>query len=152
MRPRYPCQDLEGLPAALREACVPWLALSEVRAAGRCHAACVELLPLAPGAALAFGAARHLDGHLLTLHYWLDLGGRVLCPTRQQFGRGPVEYRRFRPEMGETWVEVWASLCRLRDEPGRTATLWELATFPEPVYQDDGWISYRGRRVERMAA
>lgn len=161
---RYPSQDLAGLPEPVAEALARYVRRSESAARGRCLAACRNLLEADlrgwPGLALVAGIAAHDPLPFgsrranATLHWWLTLDGRVLDPTRQQFGRGPVQlyraldaYQGLQAAESYTLGQVVSRLMLYSSSP----TLEGIVTFtchPDPVYTDQGWMhAPRARRA-----
>lgn len=166
---RYPCQDPTGLPDDLGGALERWAARSPAHVFGRCHQACEDLRRAVenPTDLRLVGGYARMDVPLVVgtrrwsgmLHWWLERGDRVVDPTRQQLGRGPVTYWRARPEhlVGDIdgyklmWVVSHAldGNFTMREEEGE-ARLFATVCEPEPCYTDQGW--QRAQRVMRRAA
>lgn len=81
-------QDPSGLPPAIAHQLRHYASAPSRRVKGMCWHVCAEMqarlkaLTIVVGAAQAKGPA--------TVHCWLEHEGRILDPTRQQFGAGPI--------------------------------------------------------------
>lgn len=160
---RYPCQDPAGLPADLAQALERWAVKPPERVGGWCYRACEDILR----AVAAPNALRLVGGYVRLppgsrsagmTHWWLELGERIIDPTRQQLGRGPVTYWRGRPEhQGGNGYELWWAMRLAVDgitgQEAGEALLFATVCEPEPCYTDQGWQrAQRTARVLRRAA
>lgn len=166
---RYPCQDPAGLPSDLAAALARWSAMSPQRTAYQCCVACETItrdlghptdLHIVGGYARMFDPptidGRRMDG---MLHWWLERDGRVLDPTRQQLGRGPVAYWRALPahQNADGYALIGAVrrlLGGVMDAEGSGRRVTAELCEPKHCYQDQG--RQRARRTsgeaERNAA
>lgn len=160
MKPiRYPCQDPAGLPSDLAAALARWSAMSPQRTAYRCFTACesiVRELGRPDDLHVVGGYARTFDPPTVgLLHWWLERDGRIIDPTRQQFGRGPVAYWRALPahQSADGYALVGAVrrlLGGVMDAEGSGRRVTAELCEPKHCYQDQGW--QRAARVLRSAA
>ena len=141
-RPCYPCQDPKGLPLPAARALTRWTRKPQHLAAGHCLDASLYLLDKGrlPGGCAVAGIAVLPDG--VMLHHWVEWNGRIIDPTRQQFGAGAVVYRRALPPVqGDGWLHWRAAHDIIRNRPHNTpglgAEVLAATCEPEPCYSEE---------------
>ena len=84
------CQDPSDLPPLLAHHLRHHASMSARDAKGKCHMVCASIQTWFPHLTIVVGAAEWSSSP--TVHCWLEHDGRVIDPTRQQFGAGPVTF------------------------------------------------------------
>ena len=115
------CQDPSDLPPLLAHHLRHYAAMSAREAKGKCHMVCASVRRWFPHLTIVVGAVEWSGSP--TVHCWLEHDGRVIDPTRQQFGAGPVTF----------WKAKRKEI---------------LAALAEVVYRDDGLHPVKAFKAE----
>lgn len=131
------CQDPTGLPPMLAHQLKHYASMDASAAKGLCLHTCRELRKWFPAVTLVCGAVEWSGDPMV--HWWLEYEGRVIDPTRQQFGASPVTFWRaktqsMRPD--DFWREV-GDYVTAHPEASKREVLSALCGA-EPAYLDDG--------------
>ena len=84
------CQDPSGLPPFIAHELRHYARLAPDKVRGKCHMVCHEIARWFSELTVVVGAAEWSG--MPTVHCWIEYGSRVIDPTRQQFGAGPVTF------------------------------------------------------------
>ena len=131
------CQDPTGLPPLLAHQLKHYASMDARAAKGLCLHTCQELRKWFPAVTLVCGAVEWSGEPMV--HWWLEYDGRVIDPTRQQFGASPVTFWRAKAQSDRVdgfWREV-GDYAKAHPEASQREVLSALCDA-EPAYQDDG--------------
>lgn len=129
------CQDPSNLPPPLAHHLRHYAAMSAREAKGKCHMVCDSIRRWFPHLTIVVGAVEWSGSP--TVHCWLEHHGRVIDPTRQQFGAWPVVFWRAKKQdltaMG--FYRQVGDYMAAHPEAKRKEI---LAAVADVVYRDDG--------------
>jgi len=129
------CQDPSDLPPLLAHHLRHHASMSAREAKGKCHMVCDSIRRWFPHLTIVVGAVEWSGSP--TVHCWLEHDGRVIDPTRQQFGAGPVTFWKAKKQ-DLTAMGFYRQVGDYMEKHPGAKRKEILAALADVVYRDDG--------------
>ena len=129
------CQDPSGLPPLLAHELRHYARLSPDKVRGKCYMVSHEIARWFSELTVVVGAAEWSG--VPVVHCWLEYDGRVIDPTRQQFGSGSVTFWKAKKQ-DLTAMGFYRQVGDYVEKHPEAKTKEILAALADVVYRDDG--------------
>lgn len=142
------CQDPTGLPPLIAHELRHYARLAPDKVRGKCHMVCHEIARWFSELTVVVGAAEWSG--VPTVHCWIEYGSRVIDPTRQQFGAGPVTFWKAKKQ-DLTAMGFYRQVGDYMEKHPEAKRKEILAALADVVYRDDGLHPVRAFKADCSA-